>query len=412
MKYLLSLLLLFLFCACENPLGSGSEADSEFNPIPGNGGGGSGSDTTAPTAVGSVTFASNDSANDRSPTVTWSASPGSDDSGSWSYQIAIGYDNEDNGFGSDDLDNLVAWTTLSGGSTTTSYQIVDGVNGFSFDGVFDKEHYVSVRLIDGAGNTSSATSSAAWYTFNPNKLSGVTIWLDASDTSTLYTDSSCTTSVTTNNDPIGCWQDKSTAANNATASGADRPLYSSAAAVMFTGTATNNNTGECLDVTSMDAQSQYLVLENAQNSSSGLHGLLGNSDQNKYLFLSTSQGYAVSFDGTVGDQGRFAINGDAFSGYGTNIGSNLSSAEQIFSGEFQNAQSGWVNIGCFNHSSGPKNYRANFDLKEIITLSGTLSTSEKEELEGYLACKWDLRSSLNAAHPYYNANPSTDDGCP
>lgn len=45
--------------------------------------------------------------------------------------------------------------------------------------------------------------------FAPTDLSNLTLWLDASDTSTLYQNTLCTTAVSSDGDPVGCWQDKS-----------------------------------------------------------------------------------------------------------------------------------------------------------------------------------------------------------
>lgn len=45
--------------------------------------------------------------------------------------------------------------------------------------------------------------------FYPNFVSGLQLWLDASDSSTLFTDSAGTTPASNDGDPIGCWKDKS-----------------------------------------------------------------------------------------------------------------------------------------------------------------------------------------------------------
>jgi len=45
--------------------------------------------------------------------------------------------------------------------------------------------------------------------FSPADIADLQLWLDATDTSTLFQDTSKTTSASANNDPIGCWADKS-----------------------------------------------------------------------------------------------------------------------------------------------------------------------------------------------------------
>jgi len=61
--------------------------------------------------------------------------------------------------------------------------------------------------------------------FTPASISGLQLWLDASDASTLFTDSAGTTAATADGDPVGCWKDKSGNAKNATQpNGTKKPL--------------------------------------------------------------------------------------------------------------------------------------------------------------------------------------------
>lgn len=43
----------------------------------------------------------------------------------------------------------------------------------------------------------------------PDQLADLWLWLDANDTTTLHTTSACSSPITSNNDKVGCWQDKS-----------------------------------------------------------------------------------------------------------------------------------------------------------------------------------------------------------
>ena len=65
--------------------------------------------------------------------------------------------------------------------------------------------------------------AAAW---SPTDISGLQLWLDFSDITTLYQDSSKTTPVTSDGDVIGCATDKSSSGDDATQSTtAAKPLY-------------------------------------------------------------------------------------------------------------------------------------------------------------------------------------------
>ena len=65
------------------------------------------------------------------------------------------------------------------------------------------------------------------------------------------------------------------------------------------------------------------------------------------------------------------------------------------------------NIGRYT-SSGIENQSARFvgDLQEIIIYNSTLTTNMRQIVEGYLAWKWFLQSSLPRTHPYYAIGPN------
>lgn len=62
--------------------------------------------------------------------------------------------------------------------------------------------------------------------FVPTDISGLVLWLDAQDATTLFQDSAKTTAVVTNDDPVGGWADKSATGITAGQATADKkPLY-------------------------------------------------------------------------------------------------------------------------------------------------------------------------------------------
>ena len=74
---------------------------------------------------------------------------------------------------------------------------------------------------------------------------------------------------------------------------------------------------------------------------------------------------------------------------------------------------GSLNTGNFSLSNGiylGTNYQANADflggeLAEFIIIDATLSSSEQQSIEGYLAHKWGLTGNLPATHPYKSSKP-------
>ncbi len=391
--------------ACSNPLGGVPSADSYFNP--------GAADTTPPTSVGVLNITSNNAANDRSVTVDWSASPSTDDQGPVQYELAIGFDEDGDGFDTGDLDNLTGWQLVPDAAGNDFYQVIDGIDGFDFTSRFNEVHYVSIRATDSSNNKSTVTSSIGWKTYDLKHQAGLSQWLDSADSQTIFESESCTGIGVANGDPVGCWLDKSPMNKNATAVGLNRPIYSSSMAVVFQGEAAPNSEGECFEMPPVDVGSFFVVIESAQTAQGGIHGLYGSADPARYIFLSTAQNYTISFDGAGNDQGRIALNGGLFSNYGENIGANnLTSNLQIVSGETQTVTSGWKNLGCFNHASGAKNYRANYDIKEILSFSLKLSQAERTRVEGHLACKWNLRDQLPVDHLYFALDGNSKVDCP
>lgn len=46
------------------------------------------------------------------------------------------------------------------------------------------------------------------------------------------------------------------------------------------------------------------------------------------------------------------------------------------------------------------------DMSELVFVSGTLSDTDRQKLEGYLAWKWGLEANLPVGHPYKNIPPT------
>jgi hypothetical protein len=55
---------------------------------------------------------------------------------------------------------------------------------------------------------------------------------------------------------------------------------------------------------------------------------------------------------------------------------------------------------------GPSNY-FNGSLSELIIYASTLTSGQRQQVEGYLAAKWGLRSSLISTQPYKILPPAT-----
>jgi hypothetical protein len=218
----------------------------------------------------------------------------------------------------------------------------------------------------------------------PTQISGCALWLDAYDTSTI---SLSGTNVTR-------WNDKSGNGRNATTYGTS-PTFSNGA-VRF---ATNQGLSNSLSA-SVNVESGFFIC--GFTNVAGVNTLLGSGN---------------------GEGGRqFRVN-NTIQTVKQNVanvlitGSNLSSATTYLT-EYVNTGSlltHFINGSTYasgaslaydagrTTSIGLRNGLAeplNGYIQEIVVYSSALSTAQRQQIEGYLAWKWSLTSSLPTGHPY------------
>lgn len=66
---------------------------------------------------------------------------------------------------------------------------------------------------------------------------------------------------------------------------------------------------------------------------------------------------------------------------------------------------GGIVIGAYWYSNGPTGGFFNGNFHEILVFPSSLITSQRQQVEGYLAWKWGLQSKLPGNHPYKLAAP-------
>ena len=226
--------------------------------------------------------------------------------------------------------------------------------------------------------------------FGPSTLPSLKLWLDASDSG----------SITHSSNAVSQWNDKSGNNNHATQSSTgDKPTYSNTG---MSGKAGLDFDNDKLSIPAIDMEGKTLLAV-IQPDTSTVQQILSHSSINVQLRLSASNQlqYAassplytngtastgtiannqisiVSF--TLDDTLGFSING-TFQDSGVNKGSSGSS---IFN-----------QIG----TNGASAERFNGKMGEVLIIS-SVSSSEREKIEGYLAHKWGLSGNLPNSHPY------------
>lgn len=285
-------------------------------------------------------------------------------------------------------------------------------------------------------------------TFNINSISNLTIWLDSSDTTTLFQDQAGTNLVTTydGTQNVLCWKDKSGNAYNAikstnqgtpppgTGGGITSPVINKT-----TGSWSNNPflqfiTTDELQVTAKfpnQSRSIFVVYQVPSGftgySSNGLAFLNGfnvgqqgvtlnavgsppalgaNSVENKVLTNSGSykntniQMISVVNSNTSADNNIFAFNGTPQT-LSTSI---TASSYSTTLGTYQIGVS--INHYMTNGNYTIISYGTPFNVGEIIEYNSELSTLDRQKVEGYLAWKWGFQTSLPSNHPYASKIPS------
>jgi hypothetical protein len=264
------------------------------------------------------------------------------------------------------------------------------------------------KMDEGNGTTTSAGLSpdAAW---TPTSLSGLALWLDAADASTLTVSSSNVTA----------WADKS---------GSGISLVQAATnAAPFTGTRSLNGknvldfnnrhikttafdlgtgapTIQVVSVIVPDAyntnhhaygyssgnpggsQQFSLSMKGGQNEFTGRHGD-GYTESN--IIYTTGKGYVVSHaleaGGTYGAT-QFAVNGELGETF-----SNLPNNQLLF-----DAETPYFTVGATGNGSN----KGDLAVGEVLVFNQILNGADRRKLEGYLAHKWGLAKDLVIGHEY------------
>ena len=223
--------------------------------------------------------------------------------------------------------------------------------------------------------------------FNPTLVGGCTLWLDGADTST----------ITLSGSTVSQWTDKSTYGNHATQSTtANQPSYASSG-IVFAG---NQWLITPIGV-NPTAESFFIVFKTTNNLAEIFSGINGNSREvlvvSGVMYLSR---YGTNPVGLTPNGGSVSTNTVTMFNYqytssfvtlnlnGTTSGSGTPPV--TYSG------TGTSYIGSSTYA--PNNMYGS--IYEIIYYNSSISDTRRQQIEGYLAWKWGLTSSLPSSHPY------------
>lgn len=256
--------------------------------------------------------------------------------------------------------------------------------------------------------------------------SALALWLDAEDVST----------ITLNGSTVSQWSDKSGNSRHFTqATAASQPTYNATVlggkpALTFDGTSDFMSAGDTLDV-GVNGLTIMSVVKYATNNQSGViigktrfaggagryalyrslaSGLFGTGEMFATALASPEDPNSCAVSDTSTNTKIFGLGWDRSPGAVRIWDNGTNTATASYPGDNNNLNSAdelW--IGAYQNDTGtapptPASY-LNGQIAEIVIALPTSSSNDRQRLEGYLAWKWLLESSLPADHPYKNSPP-------
>lgn len=255
--------------------------------------------------------------------------------------------------------------------------------------------------------------------FQPTQISGCKLWLDGADNSTL----------TFNGVNVSNWADKSGNGNNAQVTnppagtnGPTRSTYNSYPVLNFSGTAQTLRSPGC----TITYDNHCLIAVHRPNTVTANN--FGNTSLFRFQDVASAQYVVFPYMGGTTPRG-YITNATG----GTNMRSSTSAmlensvttslnlimanigptSQIVYKNGNQQATNSQSISGTITYSLQIGCYFpavSNFyqgDLAEMIIFDRALTTSERQQVEGYLAWKWGLETALPAAHPYKNFPPTS-----
>ncbi|MFT6631407.1 MAG: hypothetical protein ACJAS4_001356 [Bacteriovoracaceae bacterium] len=245
--------------------------------------------------------------------------------------------------------------------------------------------------------------------FSPTDLSGLSLWLDGSDQTSMFSNTDCSSNVVTvTNDPVKCWRDKSGNGLHAIEA-TNPPKYDSLVQNSLSGIKFLDEILKVPDHTSLDggsAISVYMVyqetskdnvirtlLDKSFSSQRTIQTYLGNSDK---VINFTDDGATTSktsyiFTSPVNTPELVSLeitnSGQTMMRDGSNDISSLDVASFPSTGSTVIETAGELKIG--NSTVGSSSY-LNGHVMEILYFDRELTAQEKLDVDAYLKLKWDL----------------------
>jgi hypothetical protein len=235
--------------------------------------------------------------------------------------------------------------------------------------------------------------------FTPKSISGMALWLDAADSM----------AITTIGSNLSTIKDKSGSGNTWTASGTiNLGIIGTSQCITFTGYDTASSISGTYSITAGQNCSVFVVLNDPMDQQVSLF------NTGPSIILSpgsvSSVVYQPGYNFNANSSGNIPINsGKNYIATATVAVLSQSTASfthtvngtsyAITGGGYSLTTTGTTSITASTFAYNP------WSLGELMVFSGTLNSSQVQQIEGYLAWKWGLQNNLPDTHPYKKIKP-------
>ena len=250
------------------------------------------------------------------------------------------------------------------------------------------------------------------FLFQPTQVSGCQLWLDGADRTTLSLSGSTVTQ----------WRDKSGNNANTTTIGGS-PVYNSTSNSILLNGSSTYLVGPYVNTTTTVTAFVISTVDFAVGVYSSYYRLLsvGSTAANDYNNTAYSALILHQPNTTnIGGYRNFAENyvsvttntrfllAQQYNGTNATLYLNGTQGGQVASSGSFNTTSYSIGRDVGNIDGSPPNYAYTYwpgSIGEVILYNASLTTQQRQQLEGYLAWKWGLQGSLPSNHPYKSYRP-------
>ena len=244
--------------------------------------------------------------------------------------------------------------------------------------------------------------------FTPTSIGGLALWLDAADSGNVIRSGSNVTQ----------WTDKSGNGANATPI-AGSPTYTNNLQNGLPGIVFNSNMLICPAFLTSTNFSIFIVTKDISNSPLGVwkrkfsSGVFIASD---VMFVSVNKTGDFARDAEIGlsptSNARIlccSLTSSITAGSSFTFNASINGTNTTITGTSTNGNADFCNelvgIGGVPEAPDAPTFQLVGNIHEVIVITTTVTTGQRQQIEGYLAWKWGLQASLPSDHPYRKAAP-------